>query len=122
MSGLRPTGLSANIHVDDMAAARDFYGGYLGLSDATLDLGWVVRLETPDRRVQLQLVTGDASAPVTSAMSVHVGDRVEAAYAEAQRRGFEIVYPLTTEPWGVRRFFVRAPDGTVINVVSHSDD
>jgi uncharacterized glyoxalase superfamily protein PhnB len=69
----------------------------------------------------LQLVTRDESAPVDSQLSVHVGDEVEAAYAEAQRRGYEIVHPLTTEPWGVRRFFVRAPNGTVINVVSHKD-
>ena len=33
--------------------------------------------------------------------------------------GLEIVYPLTDEPWGVRRFFVRDPDGTVINVAQH---
>ena len=55
-------------------------------------------------------------------LSVHVGDGVEDAYAEAQRRGYEIVHPLTLEPWGVRRFFVRDPDGNVINVVSHSED
>ncbi|MGA2287514.1 MAG: VOC family protein, partial [Bradyrhizobium sp.] len=34
-------------------------------------------------------------------------------------RGYSIVYPLTDEPWGVRRFFVRDPNGAVINVVSH---
>jgi catechol 2,3-dioxygenase-like lactoylglutathione lyase family enzyme len=42
--------------------------------------------------------------------------------AEAQRRGYEIVHPLTVEPWGVTRFFVRDPDGNVINIVSHTDD
>jgi hypothetical protein len=31
------------------------------------------------------------------------------------------VHPLTTEPWGVRRFFVRAPDGNVINIAYHRD-
>jgi uncharacterized glyoxalase superfamily protein PhnB len=46
---------------------------------------------------------------------------VDAAYAEAQEAGHEIVHPLITEPWGVRRFFVRAPDGTVINIVGHPD-
>jgi catechol 2,3-dioxygenase-like lactoylglutathione lyase family enzyme len=51
----------------------------------------------------------------------NLGDDVEAAYEEAQRRGLEIVHPLTQEPWGVRRFFVRAPDGNVINIVSHKD-
>jgi hypothetical protein len=29
------------------------------------------------------------------------------------------VYPLTDEPWGVRRFFVRDPNGMIVNVVSH---
>ena len=48
-------------------------------------------------------------------------DDVDAAYAEAQELGYEIVHPLTTEAWGVHRFFVRAPDGTVINVVGHPE-
>jgi catechol 2,3-dioxygenase-like lactoylglutathione lyase family enzyme len=55
-------------------------------------------------------------------MSVLVGNDVDVAYAEARRRGYEIVHPLTEEPWGVRRFFVRAPDGNVINIVSHRDE
>jgi hypothetical protein len=29
---------------------------------------------------------------------------------------------MTDEPWGVRRFFVRDPDGNVINIVSHRDE
>ncbi|MET8120591.1 VOC family protein [Micromonospora sp. NPDC005189] len=33
--------------------------------------------------------------------------------------GAEIVHELTEEPWGVRRFFVRDPDGHVINVLAH---
>jgi hypothetical protein len=33
--------------------------------------------------------------------------------------GYEIVHPLTTEPWGVVRFLVRTPDGTVLNIVQH---
>ena len=40
-----------------------------------------------------------------------------------RRRGVEvneIVHPLTEEPWGVRRFFVRDPTGVVVNVVAHA--
>lgn len=44
-------------------------------------------------------------------------DDIDNAYDDAVRLDYEIVYPLTTEPWGVRRFFVRAPDGNVINIV-----
>jgi catechol 2,3-dioxygenase-like lactoylglutathione lyase family enzyme len=39
----------------------------------------------------------------------------------ARRLGYEIVHPLTDEPWGVRRFFVRAPDGNVLNIVRPLD-
>lgn len=118
---MHPTGITANLSVPDMASAADFYADFLGLSVEAFNLGWVVNLQSPDGRAAVQLVTRDASSPVDSAISVHVGVEVEAAYAEAQRRGFEIVHPLTDEPWGVRRFMVRAPDGNVVNIVSHKD-
>jgi catechol 2,3-dioxygenase-like lactoylglutathione lyase family enzyme len=106
--------------VGDIDAARDFYTGFLGLSRVEFDLGWVARFASPDTGAHLQLVTRDASAPVSPLVSVLVED-VDVAYAEARERGVEIVHPLTTEPWGVRRFFVRAPDGTVLNVVHHPE-
>ena len=61
-----------------------------------------------------------ATAPEDAVMSVHTDD-VDAAYDEARQAGYEIVHPLTTEEWGVRRFLVRAPDGNVINVVRHRE-
>ena len=63
-------------------------------------------------------MTHDATAPVTPDVSVQVDD-VDACHTAAVQAGAEIVYPLTLEPWGVRRFFVRDPDGQVINVLSH---
>jgi hypothetical protein len=33
--------------------------------------------------------------------------------------GLQVVYPLTDEPLGVRRFFVTDPNSVVINVMSH---
>lgn len=123
---MHPTGITPNLPLnpdpDDVERARAFYQDYLGFAVEQMNQGWVRRFSTPEGRAAVQLVTHDASAPVDSDLSVHVGDEVEAAYAEAQRRGYEIVHPLTTEPWGVRRFFVRAPNGTVINVVGHRDD
>ncbi len=119
---MRASGITANLSVPDIAGAREFYVDYLGLSVEGLNLGWVARFQSPDGRAVVQVVTRDATAPLDSVISVHVGDQVEAAYEEAQRRGFEIVHPLTKEPWGVRRFFVRAPDGNVVNIVSHWED
>jgi catechol 2,3-dioxygenase-like lactoylglutathione lyase family enzyme len=119
---MRVTGIVANLHVDDIAAARDFYNDYLGLSVEGFNLGWVANYRSPSGEAIVQRVTRDATAPHDSVISVHVGSGVDEAYAEAKRRGYEIVHPLTEEAWGVRRFFVRAPEGNVINLVNHSDE
>jgi predicted enzyme related to lactoylglutathione lyase len=60
----------------------------------------------------------DASASVQPDASIEVDD-VDGAHAAARRLGYEIVHPLTDEPWGVRRFFVREPNGKILNVLSH---
>ena len=119
---MRVTGVTTNLPVADIDAARGFYTDYLGLNVEDLNLGWVARYVSPDGRACVQLVTRDATSPQDSVLSVHVGNDVDEAYAEALRRGYEIVHPLTADPWGVRRFFVRDPDGNVINIVSHRDE
>lgn len=119
---MRPTAITANLRVADTSAGREFYQDFLGLTDVAFDLGWVVSLQTPDGRAEVHLVSGDATSAEDSAISVKIGDQVEDAYDEARRRGYEIVHPLTTEEWGVRRFMVRSPDGAVINIVDHADE
>lgn len=118
---MRVTGIVPNLHVADIGAARRFYQEYLGLSAQGFDLGWVINLTTPDGRALVQLVTRDATAPEDSVISAHVGAGIDEAYDEAMRRGYEIVHPLSREQWGLRRFFVRAPDGNVVNMTSHPD-
>jgi predicted enzyme related to lactoylglutathione lyase len=115
---VRVTRIIADVPVADVESAKGFYTGFLGLSTEEFNMGWVARYTSPDTGVNVQLVTRDASAPESPLLSVFTDD-VATAYAEAQQLGYEIVHPLTTEPWGVRRFFVRAPDGTVVNVVHH---
>jgi predicted enzyme related to lactoylglutathione lyase len=117
---MRTVRIIPNLRVADIEAAKGFYTDFLGLSTEEFNLGWVARCTSPDTGANLQLVTEDATAPEDSVVSVATDD-IDAAYEEAQRLGYEIVHPMTTEEWGVSRFFVRAPDGNVINVVSHRD-
>ncbi len=117
---MHATRITPNLRVADIEASKGFYADYLGLSTEEFNLGWVARYTAPDTGAHVQLVTGDATAPEDSVISVHTDD-LDGAYAEARELGYEIVHPMTTEAWGVRRFFVRAPDGNVINVVSHRD-
>ncbi len=117
---MRANRITANLRVADVDAARSFYADYLGLSTEEFSLGWVARHTSPETGASIQLVTRDATASEDAVVSVHTDD-VDAAYAQAQERGFEIVHPLTTESWGVRRFLVRAPDGNIVNIVRHRD-
>jgi predicted enzyme related to lactoylglutathione lyase len=117
---MHATSIMANLRVADVEATKKFYTDYRGLSTEEFNMGWVARYSSPDTRANVQLVTRDATAPEDSVVSVHTDD-IEGAYEEAQKLGYEIVHPITTEPWGVRRFFVRAPDGNVLNIVNHRD-
>jgi uncharacterized glyoxalase superfamily protein PhnB len=107
-----------NLVSQSMAAAIGFYSEVLGL-ETVMNHGWIVTLADPDRpSVQLSLMSREETAPVIPAVSIQVDD-VDTCHDRAVRTGAEIVHPLTDEPWGVRRFFVRDPDGHVINVLSH---
>jgi catechol 2,3-dioxygenase-like lactoylglutathione lyase family enzyme len=110
-----------NIATDQPDACRDFYTGLLGFQVA-MDLGWILTFVSPSNpTAQLSVVREDATAPVVAQVTVEVAD-VDAVHAEAVRRGLELVHPLTEEPWGVRRFFVKDPNGVVLNVASHGGD
>ncbi|MEV1143491.1 VOC family protein [Micromonospora sp. NPDC049799] len=101
-----------------MEDAKAFYTGVLGL-EVVMDHGWIVTLADPERPgAQLSLMTHDATASVVPVASIEVDD-VDASYRAARAAGAEIVHELTEEPWGVRRFFVRDPDGHVINILAH---
>lgn len=117
---VRVISIIADIPVSDIGPARDFYADYLGLSSEEFNLGWVARYTSTETGASIQLVTNDASAPENPVASIKVDD-VDAALEAAQQRGYEIVHPLTTEEWGISRFFVRAPDGNVFNIAQHRD-
>ena len=111
----------ANLPVADPAADEDFWTGLLGFA-VGMDAGWVVNHGVPGRPLaQVQLVSRDATASEDSLCSVEVDSpaTLQEVHDDARRRGYEIVHPLTDEPWGVRRFFVRTPQGVVVNVLAH---
>ncbi len=108
---------------EDPEQTRAFFVDFLGFEPAVDEPGFMM-LVSPDVPTT-QLIVGDPSVSADAAeklrevdVSIDVGD-VDAAYADAQARGLDIVYPITTESWGPRRFFVRLPGGTVVNVVGH---
>jgi catechol 2,3-dioxygenase-like lactoylglutathione lyase family enzyme len=106
-----------NIRTEAVDESREFYG-LLGFEEV-MNLGWIVTLASrTNPTAQLGVMASDRTAPVHPEISVEVDD-VDAAYELMRDSGAEIVHPLRDEEWGVRRFFVRDPDGRVVNVLSH---
>lgn len=108
----------ADLATDDVAALQEFYVGLFDL-EVVMDHGWIVTLSgsTP-QPIQLSIAReGGSGAPVPD-LSIEVED-VDAIHARAKAAGHEICYPLTDEPWNVRRFFLRDPAGKLVNVLMH---
>lgn len=101
---MRATRSMANLRVTDIEAAKRFYADYLGLNNEESNMGWVARYTSPDAKAFVQLVTRDATAPEDSVISVYTDD-IEGAYEEAQKLGYGIVHPITTEPRGTDSSF-----------------
>ena len=103
----------------DIPASRDFYVGVLGLEVAMEEP--VVCLRSPGNPSAQVILEPPGFEDPQPTIGVDVGDpeAVDAAHAEAVQRGLRVVYPLTDEPWGVRRFFVQDPGGTIVNVLAH---
>jgi catechol 2,3-dioxygenase-like lactoylglutathione lyase family enzyme len=105
-----------NIKSDRPAETREFFVALLGF-EVAMDLGWVATVASPaNGSVQVNIISNDD--PSAPGISVGVDD-VDAVHARAVEMGFEIAYPLRDEEWGVRRFMLREPSGTLVNVVSH---
>jgi catechol 2,3-dioxygenase-like lactoylglutathione lyase family enzyme len=109
-----------NIRGEHLAECRAFYEQVIGL-ELNMDLGWIATFVSPTNpTAQLSVISEDATAAAHPDVSVEVED-VDAVHAAAVASRLEIVHPLTDEPWGVRRFFVRDPNGAVVNVMTHLD-
>jgi catechol 2,3-dioxygenase-like lactoylglutathione lyase family enzyme len=111
-----------DITSDRLDETRDFYTSVLGF-DVGMDMGWIVTFVSPTNPTAQISVIQASRAPAehpSPTVTVEVAD-VDAVHKRALTRELEIVYPLTDEPWGVRRFFVRDPNGVVLNVMSHRE-
>jgi catechol 2,3-dioxygenase-like lactoylglutathione lyase family enzyme len=111
--------IKPNILSNDFPASRAFYNDVIGL-DGGDGLDWILFFGTDKPELQLSVMRLDIRAHVHPDVSIEVDD-VDAVYARAVAADAEIVYPITDEEWGLRRFFVRDPNGAVINVTQHDE-
>ena len=109
----------ANIAAPDIAAAKRFYQDVLGL-EPLMDHGWITTYGSQAKMaVQVSVATEGGSGTRVPALSIEVDD-LDAALARMRQAGFPIEYGPADEPWGVRRFYVRDPFGTLVNILVHA--
>jgi catechol 2,3-dioxygenase-like lactoylglutathione lyase family enzyme len=109
----------SNIQTVNIEQSEQFYTQVLGLVKS-MDLGWIQTYVAPEDPVaQISVLTRDPSGMHPN-LSVEVVD-INSVHEAAVTEGYAVVYPLTDEPWGVRRFFVQDPNGIIINIVSHRE-
>lgn len=98
--------------------AKAFYEGVLGMT-VVMDQGWIITFAGDvTARPQISVMTEGGSGTPVPDVSIEVDD-VDAVYEKACAAGTEILYDITDEPWGVRRFYVRDPAGKVLNILAH---
>ena len=109
-----------NISSEQIEKSREFYADFLGLK-LVMDMQWILTfasISNPTAQISiLQKDVSNTSAPGIS-VTIEVTD-VDSLYSKAISLGHKIVYPITTEEFGVRRCAVEDPNGIIVNLMRH---
>lgn len=107
-----------DIPTPDPTQAKAFYEEVLGL-DILMDQGWIATYGAQATATpQISFAAHGGNDTPVPALSIEVDD-LEDTLSRCKAAGFEPSYGPTNEPWGVRRFFVTDPFGTLINILQH---
>jgi catechol 2,3-dioxygenase-like lactoylglutathione lyase family enzyme len=107
-----------NIAAPEPAAAARFYRDVLGL-DVLMDMGWIATYGSDAQMaVQVSVMSEGGSGTPVPDLSVEVDD-LDEALARVKKARIPVEYGPVTEPWGVRRFYVRDPLGRLVNILCH---
>lgn len=110
--------IMANTRTMDQEKAERFYGGILGL-ETLMDHGWFRTYGSKEKmKVQISFGSEGGSGTEVPDLSIEVDD-LEEALSRFQEAGVPVEYGPVSEPWGVRRFYVRDPFGKLLNILQH---
>ena len=86
-----------------------------------MDMQWILTFASVSNpTAQVSIVKTDKSVNVETGITLTIEiDGIDEMYAKAISLGLKIVYPITDEVWGVRRFGMTDPNGVVINLMCH---
>jgi catechol 2,3-dioxygenase-like lactoylglutathione lyase family enzyme len=110
--------ITANIETSNIDRADAIYHDVLGL-ERVMDYGWIRTYGSNSKMtVQISIASEGGSGTPVPDLSIEV-DNIETALTRVKKADIPIEYGPKSEPWGVRRFFVRDPFGKLINLLQH---
>jgi catechol 2,3-dioxygenase-like lactoylglutathione lyase family enzyme len=108
----------ANVETSAVEKAHAFYHDVLGL-ELLMDLGWIKTYGSDSKMtVQVSFASEGGSGTPVPDLSIEVDD-IESALKRVKKAGIPVEYGPQSEPWGVRRFYVRDPFGKLVNILQH---
>jgi predicted enzyme related to lactoylglutathione lyase len=109
-----------NISSDRMEESRKFYADFLGLN-LVMDMEWILTFASVSNpTAQISIVKNDKPNVFDSDITISIEvNNIDSLYKKAVALNYKIPYPITNEPWGVRRFFVKDPNNVIVNIMCH---
>ena len=114
--------ITPDITSNKIEESKKFYSDFIGLKLA-MDMGWILTfISESNPTAQINVLRSDEQHIDNSnvAISIESSD-VDGLYHKALAENLEIIYPLKIEEWGVKRFFVKDPNGVTVNIMCHID-
>lgn len=112
--------ITPDISSNKIEESKAFYCGFVGLKLA-MDLEWILTFmseSNPTAQINILRSEKQDIDNLNVAISFESSD-VDGLYEKALAENVEIVYPLKVEDWGVKRFFVKDPNGVTVNIMCH---
>jgi len=107
-----------NVESPNIEKANAFYHDVLGL-ELIMDHGWIRTYGSDsEMTVQISFASEGGSGTDVPDLSIEVDD-LEEALSRVKMAGIPLEYGPESEPWGVRRFYVRDPFDKLINILQH---
>jgi catechol 2,3-dioxygenase-like lactoylglutathione lyase family enzyme len=106
----------------DLAATEDLYCNVIGLRVSMRDEPDFLMLGSPDEPAAQLIVNDNGHVGLPPGFAIDVGEpaRVEAIHTAVTERGLAVVEPLSTKPWGIRRFSFVDHNGVRVTVLAHT--
>ena len=115
--------ITPDLNSNKIEESKKFYSDFIGLKLA-MDMGWILTfISESNPTAQINIMASDKQDIDNSnvAISIESSD-VVGLYKKAIEKHIQIIYPLTIENWGVKRFFVKDPNGVTVNIMCHTEN